>query len=429
VLFEKDGEIQGSNTFENLTFSPGKTYILSPGSTQTITPLGNFIAEGYGGFPIEIKSSSLGQQATLYKDGDPVCLDFLYLTDIAAAGTAFTYAGANSDDVFNNSGWLFEACPGCFSAPPVAAPTLSPFSFIIVPGGHQATLILQNRPAGYEAVWFDADQTIELYAGTENFFQPTVNGNTIFYGAFRDLTTGCISELLAVEVCNQLLINPLCYLQGPYDPVTGLMQDDLRANDLLPLTEPYTALGFIHFGGGGENVQQSVFEVTGPEAIIDWVFLELRDKTDATTVLATRSALLQADGDVVDTDGVSPVTFAGLLADEYYLVIKHRNHLGVMSAAPVSVSCAPIVVDFTTDLNQIAGDANGIAMLPDGKLGLFSGDFNGNGQVQNTDYATMVLTLGLAGYQPGDFDLNGQVQNTDLQLKLVPNIGRGAAFP
>ncbi|MBK8705509.1 MAG: hypothetical protein IPN33_19410 [Saprospiraceae bacterium] len=110
-----DGVFYGSNTFENLTFSPGNAYILSAGSTQTITPLGNFIAEGYGGFPIEIKSANQGQQAILHKDGDPICLDFLYLTDIAATGSAFTYAGANSDDVFNNSGWIFEACPDCFS--------------------------------------------------------------------------------------------------------------------------------------------------------------------------------------------------------------------------------------------------------------------------------------------------------------------------
>jgi hypothetical protein len=50
------------------------------------------------------------------------------------------------------------------------------------------------------------------------------------------------------------------------------------------------------------------------------------------------------------------------------------------------------------------------------------------GQVQNTDYNVMVLTLGTSGYVSGDFDLNGQVQNTDLQLKLVPDIGKGQAF-
>ncbi|MCB0556698.1 MAG: DUF11 domain-containing protein, partial [Phaeodactylibacter sp.] len=200
ATFLKGARITGNNSFQSLTFSPGSTYELAAGATQTIAPLGDFIAEGYGGFPIEIKSSNVGQQATLHKDGDPVCLDFLYLTDIAATGSAFTYAGANSDDVFNNSGWIFEACPDCFGAPPAPAPALDPASVLNVSVGQQATLILQNLPAGYEAVWFDADQATELYAGTANFFQPVVNENGIFYGAIRELATGCVSELLPVSV-------------------------------------------------------------------------------------------------------------------------------------------------------------------------------------------------------------------------------------
>ncbi|MBK8567607.1 MAG: hypothetical protein IPN76_30895 [Saprospiraceae bacterium] len=195
-----NARIYGNNTFESLTFSPGRTYELATGSTQTITPLGNFIAEGFGCFPIEIKSSSLGTQATLHKDGDPICLDFLYLTDMAATGTGFTYAGANSDDVFNNSGWLFEACPGCFNAPPLPAPLLDPSSVTTVLPCEQATLILENLPAGYEAVWFDANQSTELYADVANFFQPMVIQDSFFYGAFRELATGCVSELRLVAV-------------------------------------------------------------------------------------------------------------------------------------------------------------------------------------------------------------------------------------
>ncbi|MBV6443676.1 MAG: hypothetical protein EPGJADBJ_05459 [Saprospiraceae bacterium] len=201
ATFLNDGAIEGNNSFENLTFTPGFTYTLESGSTQTITPLGNFVAEGYGGFPIEIKSSQLGQQATLHKDGDPICLDFLYLTDMVASGSSFQYAGANSDDVFNNDGWIFEACPGCFNAPPLPAPTLDPASVIAAPPGQQVTLILENLPAGYEAVWFDSSLTNELYAGVANLFQPVVNESTVFYGAIRELATGCVSELLAVTIC------------------------------------------------------------------------------------------------------------------------------------------------------------------------------------------------------------------------------------
>ncbi len=93
------------------------------------------------------------------------------------------------------------------------------------------------------------------------------------------------------------------------------MGDDLRDNGLIPLEEPFTALGYPHVGGGGEIAEQTVFEVSDLNAIVDWVALELRDKSNHSVVLATRSALLQADGEVVDVDGVSPVTFANLPED------------------------------------------------------------------------------------------------------------------
>ncbi len=154
----------------------------------------------------------------------------------------------------------------------------------------------------------------------------------------------------------------------------------------------------------------------------------MRDKSNFNLIKATRSALLQRDGDVVDVDGVSPVAFADLPADDYYLVVKHRNHLGVMSAAPIAFSSTPTVVDFTSDLNQTFGGVNGIAELRDGRWGMYSGDFDHSGQIQNTDFNAMTITIGNSGYVAGDMDLNGQVQNTDLQLKLIPNIGKGQAF-
>jgi hypothetical protein len=266
---------------------------------------------------------------------------------------------------------------------------------------------------------------------TNASFTGVTGSKYCFYSVAADSASNVETAPPLPDVCTLnpgIQVSPVVFLQGAYGADLGLMDDHLRQQGLLPLTEPYTNLGYTQVGGG-ETVDPSVFEISGPEAIVDWVFLELRDKTDATIVLATRSALLQADGDVVDTDGISPITFADQPPDDYYLVVKHRNHLGVMSSTPVALSGSTTVIDFTTDLSNIYGGINGTAILEDGKLGLFSGDFNHNGQVQNTDYATMVLTLGTAGYLPGDFDLNGQVQNTDLQLKLLPNIGRGAAFP
>lgn len=153
------------------------------------------------------------------------------------------------------------------------------------------------------------------------------------------------------------------YLQGPLVTSTGLMNDKLRTTlddngkPYIPLTEPYTGLTlptgakpFVHLGGGGETIQPSVLQVTGPNAIVDWVFLELRSKTTPSSRLLTRSALIQRDGDIVDLDGVSPVVFKAK-TDDYYLAVRHRNSLGVMTGQPITVSRikanAPFV-DFTS---------------------------------------------------------------------------------
>jgi hypothetical protein len=147
---------------------------------------------------------------------------------------------------------------------------------------------------------------------------------------------------------NGVLVSPKMYLKGALQP-NGLMRDDLRSKGLLPSTEPYSALaGFQHYGdGGGEAISNpAVFHVIGNNAIVDWVVVELRSENAATVPLVTHAALLQRDGDVVDMDGISPLHF--LVANgEYYVVVRHRNHLGVMTAVPKSLSNQPLLVDFT----------------------------------------------------------------------------------
>ena len=232
-----------------------------------------------------------------------------------------------------------------------------------------------------------------------------------------------------ISIRSDLLISPQVILQGAYDTTSLLMTDLLRSSDLLPLTEPYTDMGLTHVGvSGGETVDAAVFAITGSNAIVDWVFLELRDKTDSDVVRATRAALLQRDGDVVDVDGISAVAFPQVPSEEYYLTIRHRNHIGVMTTNPIAVSTTEMTYDFTDDQSKTLGALNGIADLGNGFYGMYSGDHSANGQVQNTDVTTLVQVLGMAGYLLGDLNLNGEIQNTDLQFWLVPNLGKGAQF-
>ncbi len=144
-------------------------------------------------------------------------------------------------------------------------------------------------------------------------------------------------------------------LEGPLDPNTGLMRDDLRASALIPITEPYTTLSYTQAAdGGGEVVQSGVLARTGNDAIVDWVQVELRDATTPTTVVATRPALLQRDGDVVSEDGTSAVSLLAA-ADNYYVAVRHRNHLGCMSALPLALSGTSTTLDLRSSTTVTYG--------------------------------------------------------------------------
>jgi hypothetical protein len=131
-------------------------------------------------------------------------------------------------------------------------------------------------------------------------------------------------------------------LQGPLNPGTGLMNDALRSLPDFPLVEPNTDLG-LEFGGGAA-IDPGVLTVAGPDAIVDWVVVQLRSVSEPWIVEAGRAALLQRDGDVVDVDGFSPVAFSKPTG-VYRIALLHRNHLGVLTASGVGLGTQPTTVD------------------------------------------------------------------------------------
>jgi len=222
----------------------------------------------------------------------------------------------------------------------------------------------------------------------------------------------------------RLVVELKAFLEGPF--ASGLMGDALRTFSLIPTTEPYTVLsGFTHFGrGGGEMVDPSVFTITGSNAIVDWVFLELRKGAASSNILDTRSALIQRDGDIVDVDGISPVAFLGMADDGYYVAIRHRNHLGVRSATPLTLPLATPPYDFSTGLSQVWTDPLNSSNPPmqdlDGtSYGLFQADVNSSGTVNVAD---LFLTRDQSTpnqntvYLGTDVNMNGNVNLADVFL-------------
>ncbi|MBQ4821720.1 matrixin family metalloprotease [Aquimarina sp. MMG016] len=225
------------------------------------------------------------------------------------------------------------------------------------------------------------------------------------------------------------------FLQGALlNPNTGeenLMRDDLRTAGYIPITSPYS---------DAATCDAAVFDTTGNDAIVDWVFVELRDPTDNTIVVTSQSFLLQRDGDVVDIDGVSNLTFA-LESDSYYITVNHRNHLGIMTTTEVRFSTNYLVnLNFTNTSSEITYGTNAQTDfgMPEGVIAMWAGDANADGtinliggandtnEVRDTvlnDPINQVIQFygfNVTGYNDADVNLTGGTQiigsNNDANL-------------
>ncbi|MBK7297475.1 MAG: hypothetical protein IPI91_12960 [Flavobacteriales bacterium] len=97
------------------------------------------------------------------------------------------------------------------------------------------------------------------------------------------------------------------FLDGPYNSSTQLMNDGLRTNGLIPTTQPYSQLGYTVLGA--LTTTSAVLAVSGNNAIVDWVLVELRGTSSPYAVVETRAGLLQRDGDIVAVNGTSALGF------------------------------------------------------------------------------------------------------------------------
>jgi hypothetical protein len=79
----------------------------SSANAATVTITGALAQVGDG--RVALTSATPGSNYTLSKSGGVVSSDYLSIQDSAATGGAVWYAGTNSTDVSNNSGWIFLA--------------------------------------------------------------------------------------------------------------------------------------------------------------------------------------------------------------------------------------------------------------------------------------------------------------------------------
>ena len=189
------------------------------------------------------------------------------------------------------------------------------------------------------------------------------------------------------------------FLEGPYSTSTKQMSTTLT----VPTTSPYP--------------EDARILTTIPAEIVDWVLVQLRLASSGFTV-ASKSALLHKDGRIVADDGVTSYITAGAGIGDRYILVKHRNHLAVMSASAHTLSASSSVLyDFLTGLSQYYGtDSNRAKQVETGVYGMNAGDADGSGTVDASDRSATWNGRNQSGYLNADCNLSGTVDAGDRSI-------------
>lgn len=170
-----------------------------------------------------------------------------------------------------------------------------------------------------------------------------------------------------------------------------------------------------------------------PSKAVDSINIELRDSLLPSHALIRQfaPAWLCSDGTILafadTTKGY--VSFGGVPTGNYYVVVRHRNHLAIMSAAPVSLnsSVPPAVYDFTTAQSQAFG-ANPMVFTGI-HFAMISGNAsNADAVINALDRVAARDNLGSTGYNPADLNLDGVVNALDRVLAR-DNLGQSSQVP
>jgi hypothetical protein len=208
--------------------------------------------------------------------------------------------------------------------------------------------------------------------------QTTLDNNYLLY---QNTTTGSVyaNNQSSPEPWQLLVSGTVSYntdinilLHGGGDNVDGTSMKTVYSDQsFIPSEEPYTGL-FYERETGGEIATGDLSSIT------DWVLVELRDKSNPKLVRYTKAGLLHKTGVIYDMDASTKLTFSNVAEDLYYVAIKHRNHMGIMTATAVNPASTLNFAGGTTPYWNPENISNYLISL-NGKLWLRTGKTNLSG--------------------------------------------------
>jgi len=194
----------------------------------------------------------------------------------------------------------------------------------------------------------------------------------------------------------------------------------------LPVDNPYGAPGAPY--PDINNVNGAAYE------IVDWVLVELWGNFNPATYtydfLESRALLLRVDGSVVDVDGELPV-FDSRRGD-VHIVVKHRNHMAVMSSVALAFRSDTVRYDFSTGIDKAfplpLPTLPAQMLMKEGVATLWAGDLDMNHIIQAADigiFNNHFYNIGATWiYAIPDMNMDGTVDSIDSAIILENNYMR-----
>lgn len=334
---------------------------------------------------------------------------------VGVSGTYYAFLHDANGDCYN-TGWstssvlvtITSPCPKICNAGSAQVPLNANGASNVCPsdGVDLNALIVSGPPANTIHQWFtDPNHTAGNLVANPNHV-PAGTYYLFLYDAANDCYNTDNSTAKVTVIINECKVYTTLKvkLQGAMDGNSGEMHTNLHQSGLLPLTDPY---------GAGGTRPDNAFPLK-----VDWIKVEIRSAADPSVILDEAVGLLKPDGEIEGLNGSAYPSFAPQF-EPVQIVIKHRNHLSIMSNVINSFTTGNISYNFTDALGQAYNDGSAPAQMVsvNGAWCMPAGDLNADDVLSAEDRDLMLDAFHggvMDQYVKEDLNMDGSVDDVDI---------------
>ncbi len=320
-----------------------------------------------------------------------------------------------------------------------------------------------DQPVTVKVLLNDVDPDNDPVTPTTQVVQQPANGFAVFDGidGFSYIPNSGFfgTDYFVYEVCDNasgcsvatvyIVVNGAgcvsfdfkAYIEGPYDTLTNKMNTFLNLKTGSPLHRgilpgqtplnigigviptppghPYGIAPWNHAGTEGATWTDSDYdaiEALHGADVVDWVLVSLRANFYKTSEFYVAAGLLLEDGRIVLVEECA--LLARDVPANVFVVVEHRNHMGIMNQNAITLNGDKLEYDFRTQNSFVAIGGVGSKEIQPGVWAMYGADGDQSDfpsyDIKGSDKIVWRTDNGFFDqYTQGDFDLNGDVNGKD----------------